>query len=34
MIVPQEVKELVAKEKHSVALGKDLEGFKEYLLEN
>jgi len=32
--VPEQVKELAKKKKHSVALGKDFEGFKEYLLEN
>ncbi|MDB5115656.1 MAG: threonine synthase [Mucilaginibacter sp.] len=32
--VPAQVKELHAKAKHSVALGKDFEGFKEYLLKN
>jgi len=34
MIVPEQVKELAKKEKHSVALGKDFDGFKEYLVEN
>jgi threonine synthase len=32
--VPAQVKELHTKAKHSVALGKDFEGFKEYLLKN
>lgn len=32
--VPDQVKELTKKEKHRVALGKDFEGFKEYLLKN
>lgn len=32
--VPEQVRELAKKEKHSVALGKDFKGFKEYLLEN
>jgi threonine synthase len=32
--VPAQVKELHTKTKHSVALGKDFEGFKEYLLKN
>lgn len=34
MIVPEQVKELEKKEKHSVALGKDFEGFKEYFMKN
>jgi len=32
--VPEQVKQLAKKEKKAVALGKDFEGFKEYLLEN
>jgi threonine synthase len=32
--IPQQVQELQSKPKHSVALGKDFEGFKEYLLKN
>jgi threonine synthase len=32
--VPAQVKELQAKTKHSVALGKDFEGFKDFLLKN
>lgn len=32
--IPEQVKELQAKEKQSVELGKDFEGFKEYLLKN
>lgn len=32
--IPEQVKELQAKEKQSVALGKDFEGFKDYLLKN
>jgi threonine synthase len=34
VVVPDQVKGLVKKEKKSVVLGKDFEGFKEYLLEN
>jgi threonine synthase len=34
IIVPEQVKGLAKKGKHSVALGKDFEGFKKYLLEN
>jgi len=32
--IPQQVQELQAKPKHSVALGKDFDGFKDYLLKN
>jgi len=32
--VPEQVLELSKKQKLSVALGKDFEGFKDYLLEN
>jgi len=32
--VPEQVKELSKKQKQSVALGKDFDGFKDYLLEN
>jgi threonine synthase len=32
--VPEHVKDLAKKDKQAVALGKDFEGFKEYLLEN
>jgi threonine synthase len=32
--VPEQVKALNKKQKHAVALGKDFEGFKEYLLKN
>jgi threonine synthase len=32
--VPEQVKDLAKKKKHAVLLGKDFEGFKEYLLEN
>ena len=32
--VPEQVKDLHKKKKHAVALGKDFEGFKEYLLKN
>jgi len=32
--VPEQVKELAKKKKHAVPLGRDFEGFKEYLLEN
>lgn len=32
--VPEQVKELAKKEKKSIVLGKDFEGFKEYLLKN
>jgi threonine synthase len=34
VIVPEQVKNLAKKSKQSVALGKDFEGFKKYLLEN
>ncbi len=34
MVVPEQVKQLAKKEKYSVALGKDFEGFKKYLMEN
>jgi threonine synthase len=34
IVVPEQVKELASKIKLSVALGKDFEGFKSYLLEN
>jgi len=34
IVIPQQVKNLEGKPKHSVALGKDFEAFKAYLLDN
>src|SRR5471030_154220 len=34
IIIPEQVRDLAGKKKHFIALGKDFEGFKDYLLKN